>query len=69
MKKQMNIFRTIVDTVEVSEEGKALLEDNINSENLQSPEVKTSVDMKPATYTKMGQVSKPDEGASISVSI
>ncbi len=65
------------DIVEVSEEGRVLLKengltdsndlDNINLDNTVSPNIKTGKE--PVMYTKAGEVSQPEQTASISISV
>lgn len=65
------------DKVEISEDGKALLEENTNLENvdlnnIDSAETKTgTADLvkEPVTYTKTGEVNRTDQSVSISISI
>lgn len=45
------------DTVEISEEGKVLLKDNIDLDRTASAETKTDVVKEPVTYTKTGLLS------------
>ena len=46
---------TNTDTVEISEEGKALLKDNVDSGSIGSDEIKMDVVKEPVTYTKTGE--------------
>jgi len=55
------------DTVEISEEGKGLLKDNIDSDSMVSAEIKAEVVKEPVTYTKTGETVSAEQGASISV--
>ena len=65
------------DTVEISEEGKALLEENtdLDHANLDNPvcaETKIDTDdmvKKPVTYTKTGEVNQTGQNVSISISV
>ena len=65
------------DTVEISEEGKVLLEentdlDNVDLDNTVSAETKHDTDdivKKPVTYMKTGEVSRTRQNASISISV
>lgn len=62
------------DTIEVSEEGKVLLEENtgLSDSDLESDvpkEIKTDMVKKPVIYTKTGEVSQSGLGAGVSVSI
>ena len=65
------------DTVEISEEGKVLLEentdlDNVDLDNTVSAETKHDTDdvvNKPVTYTKTGEVSRTRQNVSISISV
>lgn len=57
------------DTVEISEEGKVLLKDNIDSGNAGSDEIKMDAVKEPVTYTKTGETVPSEQGASISVSV
>ena len=60
------------DTVEISEEGKVLLEENTDLDNTVSAETKHDTDdivKKPVTYTKTGEVSRTRQNASISISV
>ena len=68
---------TNTDTVEISEEGKVLLEentdlDNANLDNVVSTETKYDIDdivKKPVTYTKTGEVNQTGRNISISISV
>ena len=57
------------DTVEISEEGKALLKDKIDLDNTSSDEIKTDTVKDPVTYTKTGEVVPMEQSADISVSV
>ena len=46
---------TNTDTVEISEEGKVLLKDNVDSGSIGSDEIKMDVVKEPVTYTKTGE--------------
>lgn len=69
--------RTNTDTVEISEEGKVLLEENtdLDHANLDNPvcaETKIDTDdmvKKPVTYTKTGEVNQTGQNVSISISV
>jgi len=60
---------TNADTVEISEEGKVLLQDNVDSGSTGSVEIKTDAVKEPVTYTKTGETVSLEQGASISVSV
>jgi len=57
------------DTVEISEEGKVLLKDNIDSDSTGADGTKTDAIKEPVTYTKTGEAVPSEQGASISVSV
>lgn len=57
------------DTVEISEEGKVLLKDNIDSGSVGFDEIKMDAVKEPVTYTKTGETVSSEQGASISVSV
>ena len=57
------------DTVEISEEGKVLLKDNVDSGSGGSDEIKMDAVKEPVTYTKTGETVPSEQGASISVSV
>ncbi len=57
------------DTVEISEEGKVLLKENIDSDGTGSDEIKTDAIKEPVTYTKTGETVPLEQGGSISVSV
>lgn len=57
------------DTVEISEEGKVLLKDNVDSGSTGSDEIKTDAVKEPVTYSKTGETVPSEQGASISVSV
>lgn len=60
---------TNTDTVEISEEGKVLLKDNVDSGSTGSDEIKMDATKEPVTYTKTGETVPSEQGASISVSV
>ena len=60
---------TNADTVEISEEGKVLLKDNIEPDSAVSAEIKTDAVKEPVIYTKTGETAPSEQGASISVSV
>ena len=60
---------TNTDTVEISEEGKALLKDNVDSGSIGSDEIKMDAVKEPVTYTKTGETVSAEHEASISVSV
>ena len=60
---------TNTDTVEISEEGKALLKDNVDSGSIGSDEIKMDAVKEPVTYTKTGETLSAEQEASISVSV
>lgn len=60
---------TKIDTVEVSEEGKELLEANAESAASGIDHVETDIKTEPVTYTKTGEVSKQVEKISMSISV
>ena len=55
--------------LEISEEGKVLLKDNIDSGSAGSDEIKMDAAKKPVTYTKTGEAIPSEQGVSISVSV
>ena len=55
--------------LEISEEGKVLLKDNIDSGSAGSDEIKMDAAKKPVTYTKTGEAIPSKQGVSISVSV
>ena len=57
------------DTVEISEEGKVLLKDNVDSGSVSFNEIKMDAVKEPVTYTKTGETVPSEQGASISVSV
>lgn len=64
--------KTREDQVEISEDGKTLLEKNTDFGNASSPEKNaedTSGANEAVTYTKMGEVSQTEKGANISISV
>ena len=60
---------TNTDTVEISEEGKVLLKDNVDSGSIGSDEIKMDAVKEPVTYTKTGVTVSAEHEASISVSV
>ncbi len=60
---------TNTDTVEISEEGKVLLKDNVDAGSTGSEEIKVDTIKEPVTYTKTGETVPSEQGASISVSV
>ena len=58
-----------IDTVEISEAGKVLLKDNVDSGSVGSDEIKMDVVKEPVTYTKTGATVPSEQDASISVSV
>ncbi|MDE5779457.1 MAG: hypothetical protein K2I10_13295 [Lachnospiraceae bacterium] len=60
---------TNTDTVEISEEGKVLLKDNMDSGSTDSDEIKMDAVKEPVTYTKIGEMVPSEQDASISVSV
>ncbi len=60
---------TNTDTVEISEEGKVLLKDNIDSDSTGSDEIKIDTVKEPVTYTKTGETVPSEQMAGISVSV
>lgn len=57
------------DTVEISEEGKELLKDNVGSAGAAPNEIKMDTEKEPVTYTKTGETVLAKQGASVSVSV
>ncbi len=55
--------------VEISEEGKVLLKDNVDSGSTVPAETKTDAVKEPVTYTKTGETIPAEQEASISVSV
>ncbi len=55
--------------LEISEEGKAAVKDNMDAEHTDSEEVKTEAVKEPVTYTKTGEVVHTQQSANISVSV
>ncbi len=55
--------------VEISEEGKVLLKDNVDSGSTGSDEIKMDAVKEPVTYTKTGETVPAEQEASISVSV
>lgn len=62
---------TNTDTVEISEEGKVLLKDNLGADAVETETdaVKSDTVKEPVTYTKAGDVVPMEQGTSISVSV
>lgn len=60
---------TNTDIVEISEEGKVLLKDNVDSGSIGSDEIKMDAVKGPVTYTKTGETLSAEQEASISVSV
>ena len=60
---------TNTDIVEISEEGKVLLKDSMDSGDTDSDEIKMDVVKEPVTYTKTGETLPSEQGTSISVSV
>ncbi|MDE7251191.1 MAG: hypothetical protein K2N82_15205 [Lachnospiraceae bacterium] len=60
---------TKTDAVEISEEGKVLLKDNMDSDSTGSDKIKMDAVKEPITYTKTGETVPSEQGASISVSV
>lgn len=56
-----------IDTVEINEEGKVLLEDNTGLDNTVSAETKTDAVKEPVSYTKTGETVSVEQSTSISV--
>ena len=57
------------DTVEISEEGKVLLKDNVDSGSVGPDEIKMDAVKEPVTYAKTGETVPSEQGASISLSV
>ena len=55
--------------LEISEEGKVLLKNNMDSDSTGSDEIKMGAVKEPVTYTKTGETVPSEQGASISVSV
>ncbi len=55
--------------LEISEEGKVLLKDNVDSDSTGSDEIKMNAVKEPVTYTKTGETVPSEQGASLSVSV
>lgn len=55
--------------LEISEEGKVLLKDNVDSGSTGSDEIKMDAVKEPVTYTKTGETVLSEQGASLSVSV
>lgn len=60
---------TSTDTVEISEEGKVLLKDNLKPDSAGFDETKTDAGKVPVTYTKTGEAVPAEQEVSISVSV
>ncbi len=60
---------TAAGLLEISEEGKVLLKDSIDSDSTGSDEIKMTAIKEPVTYTKAGETVPSEQGASISVSV
>ncbi len=60
---------TIIDTVEISEEGKALLEDHGDWDSPGSAEIMVDTLKEPVTYTKEGEAASMEKETRISVSV
>lgn len=60
---------TAADTVEISEEGKEFVKDNIELNHMDSDEIKKDVVKEPVTYTKAGTVMHSEQSGGISVSV
>ena len=62
---------TNTDTVEISEEGKVLLKDNLGTDAVgaETDAVKSDTVKEPVTYTKTGDAVPMEQGMSISVSV
>lgn len=60
---------TGADTVEISEEGKVLLKENVDLDRTDSDETKIDAIKEPVTYTKTGETVSEEQGPSISVSV
>ena len=62
---------TNADTVEISEEGKVLSKDNLDTDavGVETDVVKSDAVKEPVTYTKAGDVVPMEQGRSISVSV
>ena len=57
------------DTVEISEEGKVLLKDNVDSGSIGSDEIKMDAVKEPVTYTKTGEPVPAEQSTSASLSV
>lgn len=55
--------------LEISEEGKVLLKDNVDPDRTGSDEIKMDAIKEPVTYTKTGEAVPSEQSASISVSV
>lgn len=55
--------------LEISEEGKELLKDNIDSGSVGLDEIKVNAVKEPVTYTKTGEMVPSEQGPGISVSV
>lgn len=60
---------TNTDTVEISEEGKILLKDNIGLDSKASAETKTDIVKEPVTYTKTGEPVPAEQSKNTSISV
>lgn len=60
---------TNTDTVEISEEGKVLFKDSIDSESAVSAETKADAVKEPVTYTKTGETVPAEQSTSTSISV
>lgn len=60
---------TNTDTVEISEEGKVLLKDNLGTDAVETDVVKSDTVKEPVTYTKTGDAVPMEQETSISVSV
>ncbi len=60
---------TSTDTVEISEEGKVLLKDGIESDSTGFDEIKVNAVREPVTYTKTGETVPAEQVTGISVSV
>ncbi len=65
----INLRETKGCLLEISEEGKVLLKDNINPDSTGSNEIKPDILKEPVTYTKTGKMAASEQGAGISVSV
>lgn len=60
---------TNTDTVEISEEGKVLLKDNVDSGSTGSDEIKMDAVKEPVTYTKTGETVPAEQSTSAGISV